>query len=87
MKIVNTRMERLQRALDAKLRPAMTDVRMGRAIPAEKVFRDLKARSRLRAKLPVMPKPYTRKTSLPRGYLFDFKDARGIGVPRSLTLV
>ncbi|MEJ0043632.1 MAG: hypothetical protein WDM81_16060 [Rhizomicrobium sp.] len=51
------------------------------------MFRDLEARFRLRAKLQAMPKPYVRKTSLPRGYLFDFKDARGIGIPRRLALI
>lgn len=84
---MNTRKERLRRALDAKLRPALTQSRMGRMTPADKVFRDLTARMRLRAKKQMMPKPYVRRTSLPRGYLFKFKDERGIGVPSSLRLV
>ncbi len=87
VEIIDARTRRLQRALDAKIRPAVAGARMGRAIPAEKVFRDLEARFRLRAKLQAMPKPYVRKTSLPRGYLFDFKDARGIGIPRRLALI
>ena len=87
MDLVDARKNRLRRALDAKLRPALMQVRMGQGIPADKVLRDLTARMRLRAKKQMMPKPYVRRTSLPRGYLFNFKDERGIGVPRSLRLV
>jgi hypothetical protein len=85
MTIVNARAERLRRSLALKLKEGEWSGRTRRLIPGEKVLRDLKRHFRMEAKKKLMPKPYRHK-SCSRGYLFEFRHARGIGMPDRVRL-